>query len=184
MLRILLVSLLALALLPTSVPTAEYKWVSTPPGKSLFRDGVPVAVWNESSGVLVTAIGTYQYDGSYDFSDSILSKPSKVDFSTDALHEVNAERSKRGLYLYKNDPDLAAAALQCAKLRASRLMFGHTSNDFSALSAGVSARASGCAAWDGNDWGACCTYDTQYTYCGAAWVRGSDGKRYMHLFVR
>jgi hypothetical protein len=29
----------------------------------------------------------------------------------------------------------------------------------------------------------CCVYDN-YTYGGAAYVTGRDGKRYMHLFVR
>jgi hypothetical protein len=29
----------------------------------------------------------------------------------------------------------------------------------------------------------CCVYEN-YTYAGAAWVSGRDGRRYMHLFVR
>ncbi len=63
-------------------------------------------------------------------------------------------------------------------------MAGHTANDFAAVPAGTSATSAGCAAWDpGMGWGSCCTYD-RYTYAGAAYALGGDGKRYMHLFVR
>ncbi|HEX3149015.1 MAG TPA: hypothetical protein VHR66_13120 [Gemmataceae bacterium] len=102
----------------------------------------------------------------------------------DGLKEVNAVRAARGLKPYIYDEGLARAAAGCATYRAERLMAGHTNNDFSALPAGSTASAAGCAAWEpGMGWGACCTYDN-YTYCGAAWKLGRDGKRYMHLFVR
>jgi len=102
----------------------------------------------------------------------------------DALAEVNATRAARGLPPYIHDAGLTAAAAACAGFRAARLIEGHTSNDFAAVPAGTFASASGCAAWEpGLGWGSCCTYD-RYTYAGAAYVMGRDGRRYMHLFVR
>jgi hypothetical protein len=102
----------------------------------------------------------------------------------DALDEVNAARLARGLRPYLRDPYLTAGALHVADFRASYLIAGHTSNDFSGLPAGAQAGASGCAAWlPGDGWGSCCTYE-QWTYAGAAWSIGRDGRRYMHLFVR
>jgi hypothetical protein len=109
-----------------------------------------------------------------------LSAPS----TPDALDEVNATRAARGLRPYVRDDSLTAAAAGCAEFRAARLMEGHTSNDFAALPAGTSASASGCAAWPVElGWGSCCTYDG-YTYAGASYAMGRDGRRYMHLFVR
>jgi hypothetical protein len=102
----------------------------------------------------------------------------------DALHEVNAERARRGLRPYQPDPMLNMAAQSCARIRAANFIRGHLPNDFAHLPAGTSASAAGCGAlepfWG---WGTCCTYDN-YTYAGAAWVMGTDGRRYMHLFVR
>jgi hypothetical protein len=104
--------------------------------------------------------------------------------SAEALDEVNAARAARGLRPFIHDANLTAAAAACAEFRAARLIAGHTSNDFAALPAGASASASGCAAWSpGDGWGACCTYEG-YTYGGAAYATGRDGRRYMHLFVR
>lgn len=103
---------------------------------------------------------------------------------TDALAEVNAARAKRGLRPFQHDPQLTQAALQCAQIRASRRIAGHLANDFAYLPAGSTARSAGCGAMESSwGWGTCCTYEN-YTYAGAAWVMGSDGKRYMHLFVR
>lgn len=102
----------------------------------------------------------------------------------DALHEVNAERAKRGLRALLPDPLLNQAARACAKERARLLIHEHLPSDFSYLPAGGKASAAGCGALEDSwGWGACCTYD-DYTYGGAAWVRGSDGLRYMHIFVR
>ena len=103
---------------------------------------------------------------------------------TDALAEVNAARARRGLRPFQHDPQLTQAALQCAQLRASRRIAGHLANDFAYLPAGATARSAGCGAMEPSwGWGTCCTYEN-YTYAGAAWVMGPDGKRYMHLFVR
>jgi hypothetical protein len=100
------------------------------------------------------------------------------------LDEVNAARAARGLRPYILDENLARGASACAQYRAVRGIAGHTHNDFSFLPAGTSAPAAGCAAWPvGMGWGSCCTYDN-YTYAGAAFCVGADGKRYMHLFVR
>jgi hypothetical protein len=104
--------------------------------------------------------------------------------AAEALDEVNAVRAARGLRPLVKDDGLTEAALGAAKYRADRLMAGHTSNDFAFLPAGASAPSAGCAAWEPSlGWGSCCTYDS-YTYAGAAWALGSDGRRYMHLFVR
>jgi hypothetical protein len=104
--------------------------------------------------------------------------------SAEALDEVNATRTARGLRPYIRDANLTSAATACAEFRAARLIAGHTSNDFAALPPGTSATSAGCAAWEPSfGWGSCCTYDG-YTYGGAAYATGRDGRRYMHLFVR
>ena len=104
--------------------------------------------------------------------------------SAEALDEVNAIRTARGLRPYVRDGNLTSAATACAEFRAARLIAGHTSNDFAALPPGTSATSAGCAAWEpGFGWGSCCTYEG-YTYAGAAYATGRDGRRYMHLFVR
>lgn len=103
----------------------------------------------------------------------------------DALAEVNATRAQRGLKPFINDPLLNKAAQACAQQRASRHIHGHLpESDFSYVPSGGQASAAGCGALELSwGWGTCCTYDN-YTYAGAAWVMGNDGRRYMHLFVR
>jgi uncharacterized protein YkwD len=102
----------------------------------------------------------------------------------DGLDEVNAKRAARGLAPFIRDESLTQAARACAAYRASYGLFGHTSNDFAFVPAGSSASSTGCAAYPASyGWMSCCTYDG-YTYAGAAWVAGRDGKRYMHLYVR
>jgi len=105
--------------------------------------------------------------------------------SEDALAEVNAYRAKRGLAPFKHDAQLTQAAYEAAKRRASRGIHGHLpESDFSCLPAGANADAAGCGALD-DSWGwATCCMDDSYSHAGAAWVRGSDGRRYMHLFCR
>ena len=105
--------------------------------------------------------------------------------SDDALDEVNAERARRGLKPFLPDPLLNKAALACARQRSARGIHGHLpESDFSYLPAGAQATSAGCGALEPSwGWGTCCTYDN-YTYAGAAWVMGADGRRYMHLFVR
>jgi hypothetical protein len=108
----------------------------------------------------------------------------------DALEEVNAYRAARGLRPFIRDDGLTQAAQGCADYRAERGITGHC-NDFSFVPEGSMARAAGCAAWaphwNGEEWvygwGSCCTYEN-WTYAGAAYVIGRDGRRYMHLFVR
>lgn len=103
----------------------------------------------------------------------------------EALAEVNARRARKGIYPYRYDSLLAQGALECARYRAQHRIQGHTNNDFAFLPPGANARAGGCAAWEPSwGWGSCCSEDRGYTYAGAAWVMGSDGKRYMQLFVR
>ena len=107
--------------------------------------------------------------------------------SDDSLDEVNARRAARGLRPFIKDGGLTQAAATCAKVRAASFIDGHlggTMSDFSYLPAGVSASAAGCGALEPSwGWGTCCM-DDNYTYAGAAWVMGANGKRYMHLFVR
>lgn len=101
-----------------------------------------------------------------------------------ALDEVNTKRAARGLAPFVHDPLLTEAAARCAAFRAAHGLFGHTSNDFAFVPAGSSASSAGCAAYPASyGWLSCCTYDG-YTYGGAAFVVGRDGRRYMSLFVR
>lgn len=111
-------------------------------------------------------------------------KPSLTTGSDDALDEVNAYRAKRGLPAFKHDAQLTIAAKRAAETRAKALWDGHLANDFACLPSGATADAAGCGALeDSFGWGTCCA-DDNYSHAGAAWVRGSDGRRFMHLFVR
>jgi hypothetical protein len=102
----------------------------------------------------------------------------------DGLDEVNAKRAARGLRPFVRDESLTQAAQACAAFRAEHGLFGHTSNDFAFVPPGAVASSAGCAAYPASyGWMSCCTYDS-YTYAGAAWVTGRDGRRYMQLFVR
>lgn len=102
----------------------------------------------------------------------------------DGLDEVNARRARSGLPPFVRDPLLTTAARAAAAFRAAHGLFGHTANDFAFVPAGATAASAGCAAYPaGYGWLSCCTYDG-YTFAGAAWVTGADGRRYMHLFVR
>src|SRR5262245_55697221 len=102
----------------------------------------------------------------------------------DGLDEVNVKRAARGLQPFIYDEGLTQAARSCAAFRAEYGLFGHTSNDFAFVPAGSAASSAGCAAYPASfGWMSCCTYDG-YTYAGAAWVTGRDGRRYMQLFVR
>jgi uncharacterized protein YkwD len=104
--------------------------------------------------------------------------------AVEALDEVNAVRAARGLRPYARDDGLTQAAMSAARFRAERRIVGHTPNDFAHVPNHSSASAAGCAAWTPDwGWGACCTYEN-WSYAGAAYVFGPDGRRYMHLFVR
>jgi hypothetical protein len=103
---------------------------------------------------------------------------------TDALAEVNALRVRRGLRPFIRDDGLTIAAHAAATFRASARLFGHTHNDFQFLPTGVSASSTGCAAYHPSyGWMSCCVNDN-YTYAGAAFAMGDDGRRFMHIFVR
>jgi uncharacterized protein YkwD len=134
------------------------------PGETLVAiDGVPY-----KGGAVTTSTSTSMAHSSYT--------------SEDALDEVNRTRAQRGLRPYLRDEGLVQGALKVAQHRAQHLIAGHSSNDFAI--GGVSASASGCAAWPASmGWGSCCTYEN-WTYAGAAYAYGRDGRRYMQLFVR
>lgn len=130
----------------------------------------------------------------YTTSNQSFSAPMQGDISNtsteevnEGLHEVNAARAARGLPPYIQDPQLTIAARLAAKFRARNRIAGHVGGqmgDFAFVPAGTVSTAAGCGALEPSwGWGSCCTYD-RYTYAGAAWVMGADGKRYMHLFVR
>lgn len=111
-------------------------------------------------------------------------RPAVYAGADNALNEVNQWRARRGLRPFIFDAGLTQAARACAQVRAARRIEGHLPNDYAYLPAGVTARATGCAAatpaWG---WLSCCM-EENWTYAGAAWVMGADGQRYMHLFVR
>lgn len=108
----------------------------------------------------------------------------EIGASVEALDEVNAARAQRGLRPFIRDDGLTVAAKSAASYRAARLMAGHTPNDFAHVPAGSSATAAGCAAWPASlGWGSCCAYEN-WTYAGAAYCVGADGRRFMHLYVR
>jgi hypothetical protein len=103
---------------------------------------------------------------------------------TDGLDELNAKRARQGLYPFQRDEALTQAAEACAAYRAARRIAGHAPNDFAFLPPGTFADGAGCAAAE-DSWGwlSCYMDDRRHAYAGAAWTRGSDGQRYMHLFV-
>lgn len=105
----------------------------------------------------------------------------------DGLDEVNAKRAARGLRAFIRDEGLTQAARGAAEYRAHYQMFGHITagaGDFAFLPAGVRADAAGCAAYPAHyGWLSCCINENA-SHAGAAWVMGTDGLRYMHLFVR
>lgn len=137
-------------------------------GKVASKPSGSYVVYRDAKGVVVV--------------ESVVSTKATVE--VDALDEVNAKRAARGLRPFVRDDSLTQGALACAAARARMRLFGHTNNDFSYLPSGARASAAGCAAYEPSyGWMSCCTYDS-YTYAGAAYVYGSDGKRYMHLFVR
>lgn len=122
--------------------------------------------------------------------------------AVEALKEVNDLRKARGLKPLAYDADLTAGAMQVAKFRADRLMFGHTSDDHKGLPKAafanfpwvtlrnkyghvhtVSSIAGGCAAYPASQgWASCAMYG-DYEYGGAAYVIGKTGLRHMQLFV-
>ncbi len=108
--------------------------------------------------------------------------------SDDALDEVNTKRQQRGLRLLAKCPLLTQAAAACSKFRAARRIEGHVGGgggDFTFIPAGGQASSAGCAAMEDSwGWQSCCWDEPQYTVAGAAWARGPDGQRYMHIFVR
>jgi hypothetical protein len=104
--------------------------------------------------------------------------------SGDALDEVNTQRAQKGLRPYKRDEGLTEAAQKAAAYRAARRIEGHTSNDFAFLPSGCQAITAGCAAVTPG-WGfLSCGRMDNHTYAGAAWVMGSEGKKYCHAFYR
>ncbi len=107
--------------------------------------------------------------------------------AVDALDEVNQFRARRGLRPFARDNALSQAAAATADYRAAHRIEGHVNQggrtDYSFLPRGAQAKATGCAAMT-PDWGwhSCCD-DEAWNYAGAAYTYGSDGQRYMHLFV-
>ncbi len=109
--------------------------------------------------------------------------PTVVGEVQDAIKAINGARAQRGLRPYVRDDDLTKGAIRVTAHRAARRMFGHAENDFNFLE-GCTAACAGCAANEPT-WGfmACAVYEN-WTYCGAAWVLGGDGRLYCHAFYR
>ncbi|HSQ56076.1 MAG TPA: hypothetical protein VLM40_10040 [Gemmata sp.] len=144
-------------------PSSNYVSYYSPPSGSSGESGTATGVIVGDSGITSTPATLVDGDG---------------------LDEVNAKRAALGLRPYIRDENLYRAAKACAEFRAQYLLFGHTGNDFAFLPAGSDASSAGCAAYPVSyGWMSCCVYDN-YTYAGAAWVTGRDGRRFMHLFVR
>lgn len=105
----------------------------------------------------------------------------------DALDEVNEARRREGLRPFLRDDGLARAALDCVRFRAAHRIHGHViGGDFAFCRYGSSAASTGAEGMPTNytlGWRTCCTYEN-YQYAGAAVVYGTDGSRYMSLFVR
>lgn len=146
-------------------------------GSPLWAQSLPYGITLKPGETLVAIDGVPYKGGIVQTSSS----PAQTS-GGDALDEVNRTRAQRGLRPFLRDEGLVQGALRVAQHRAQHLIAGHSSNDFAI--GGVSARASGCAAWPASmGWGSCCTYEN-WTYAGAAYAYGRDGKRYMQLFVR
>lgn len=115
-----------------------------------------------------------------------------------ALTAVNQRRAARGLRPYILDPNLASGALGAARYRAQHGIVAHAANEYSFLAPGVMQ-------WGPPDrWGVrvglihggtndfdsmgptfmTCAMLDNYTYAGAATVRGADGRYFHQIFVR
>jgi len=121
----------------------------------------------------------------------LLAAPSFAANVWDGLAEVNAIRAQNGLPPFIYDPNLARAAAGCVNYRAEFGIKGHITVgrgkqlrvlEYDLLPQGAFANATGCGTSFGF-WNTCCTYEN-WTYAGAAWAIGRDGKKYMHIFVR
>ena len=112
-----------------------------------------------------------------------LPKQTKEPPVIDALDIVNKKRSEIGLPPLLKDDGLTVGAIRLSQHRASRLLAGHTSNDFQFLPPGASATASGCCYTPRSDWGACAWDSRTYTRAGAA-VAIVNGRWFCSIFVR
>lgn len=163
---------------PSSQPTYQ------PSYQPVYQSPTYASAVVTASGVVVGSTTIESTSGYSPSSDTTGTGISGAVVEADSLDEVNALRARRGLRPFVRDEGLTQAARACAAHRAAHGLFGHSSNDFAFVPAGTSARSAGCAAYPASyGWMSCCVYDS-YTYGGAAYVTGRDGKRYMHLFVR
>lgn len=123
---------------------------------------------------------------------------------SDGIYELNKQRARHGLRPFIRDENLSRAAKACSIYRAKHRISGHCTyyiqngimyrlSDFYFIPRGtmdISRVTGGCAAWpvglilsNGDTWGSCAKHDN-YTYAGAWYAIGTDGIRYMQLFVR
>jgi|GEM_PF-1720487 len=178
-------------------PTQSYRTTSVTPSTpktavkpvSVSKSETPDAATSDSVSTTTVSPATATKTDSVTTTENAAKAPEtktaqEADPGNDALAEVNSARARRGLRPFQHDPLLTIAAQACAERRAASRISGHLPSDFAYLPSGASARAAGCGALNSSwGWATCCTYEN-YTYAGAAWVMGSDGRRYMHLFVR
>ena len=165
----------------------SYHWQPYPDGDTtqvaLVCDGKQIGAYRFRDGLY------RPYNAACDTWDAATTPPIKPptlpkEDSTDALDEVNAARAARGLRPFTRDDGLTQAAKACAAYRAKRLIAGHSPDDFRFVPNGSRASAAGAGAGaDSFGWLTCCSWEP-WTYAGAAWSRGADGRRFMSLFVR
>lgn len=179
MLRFLIVPLVALALSSSGDAAGRRRVAHLAPARMTVTPTMPASVYAPIAAVSAPA------------SVSIPAVATNATTATaiEALDEVNSQRAARGLKPYVRDDNLTAGAMAAAKARADRLLFGHTASDHAYLPAKTFERfrltniAAGCAAYPPSyGFLACAVYD-DYTYGGAAYVIGRDGRKFCHLFV-
>ena len=173
------------------MPQASMQWAQPAATTSFYPAPIPVVlpapIPSQAQAAVVPTVDQTAAVQTVTQTGAVQAPVVTANGSDDALDEVNVRRAARGLPAFVKDPGLTLAAAACAKVRAASFIDGHLNgpmSDFSYLPAGVSASAAGCGALEPSwGWGTCCM-DDHYTYAGAAWVMGANGKRYMHLFVR
>ena len=184
---------LALATVATDSEAGPFRRRAQPAYQPAAQPVYQAPAYQQPSAVVPSGEYVSYYSPTVTSADGVVTSSSPVampaaeasdGFAGDALDEVNAKRAARGLRPFVRDEGLMQAARACAAHRAAYGIFGHSSNDFAFVPPGTYASSAGCAAYPASyGWMSCCVYDN-YTYGGAAYVTGRDGKRYMHLFVR
>ena len=102
----------------------------------------------------------------------------------DAMDELNAQRTRRGLRPFIKDLGLTLAAEKVAAYRAANHVMLHTRNDFSFVPQGSRASVAGAGYGTSNQFLTCFCDSSNYQYAGAAYAYDDSGNRLMHLYAR